>query len=291
MPPVEARNEGSKNPAEILAAATGLVARDGLWLTNKESSQALSFPDGSHDALFQVEEKSFWFQHRNNCIVQALNRYPPPGVLLDVGGGNGMVAKRLQAEGVPVILVEPFAQGVSNARTRGIRHIVCGTLQEAGFGRGSLGGVAFFDVIEHLENDGEDLAKARQLLAPGGRLYLTVPAWQWLWSEMDNESGHCRRYSPEGLRKTVADAGYEIEYLTFFFSLLPLPMLVCRRLQGLRNRLNRKKAATSLSEHSPGGILEALAGRIWAMEGSLLKRGVRLPFGASLLLVARAGGA
>ncbi len=71
--------------------APGLTRDDsGLWLA--PSRKAISYPEKGNQACFAVEDVSFWFHHRNQCLVEALRRYPPAGFLLDVGAGNGFVS-------------------------------------------------------------------------------------------------------------------------------------------------------------------------------------------------------
>ena len=76
-----------------------------------------------------------------------------------------------------------------------------------------MAGAGLFDVLEHIPDDAGSLGGVHRLLAPGGgRLYLTVPAYPWLWSPEDELSGHCRRYTLAGLRRVVERAGSSGEH-------------------------------------------------------------------------------
>src|SRR5207249_3972828 len=123
-----------------------------------------------------------------------IKRYPPRTPFYDVGGGNGIVALALEKAGIPAIVVEPGVAGVKRARERGIeaKHA---TLDTAGFAPASLGSIGMFDVVEHIKDDVGFLKQARSYLQPGGRLYLTVPAYQALWSGEDVYAEHFRRYT------------------------------------------------------------------------------------------------
>ena len=57
--------------------------------------------------------------------------------------------------------------------------------------------IGMFDVLEHIPEELETLVALREALAPGGRLMLTVPAHQYLWSYFDEAAQHCRRYSSQ----------------------------------------------------------------------------------------------
>ena len=68
--------------------------------------------------------------------------------------------------------------------------------------------IVLFDVLEHVEQDEASLVAMRRLLKPGGRIVLTVPAHQWLWSAHDVGLHHMRRYSRSLLRERIEKAGY-----------------------------------------------------------------------------------
>src|ERR1035438_2021864 len=146
---------------------------DGVWTTRSVSP--VSYPESGNDLCFAVEDTSFWFRHRNACIVEAARLLPPPGTLFDIGGGNGFVARALQDEGWEVVLVEPGPRGTDNAMRRGIRHVVRAAFDDARFLPGTIPAMGLFDVIEHIEEEQRFLASLERCLIPGGRIYLTVP--------------------------------------------------------------------------------------------------------------------
>lgn len=79
-----------------------------------------------NDQCFGIENKSFWFQHRNTCIVELVQKFPPRGngPILDVGGGDGFVAKGLMDAGWDVVLVAPGPVGARNAKARCLHNII-----------------------------------------------------------------------------------------------------------------------------------------------------------------------
>ncbi len=91
-------------PLDLASLAPGLERRDdGLWFARRQAS--VSYPAHGNAACLAVEDRSFWFRHRNRCIVSLVRRFPPDGPLLDIGGGNGYVAKSLAVAGIPCVLV------------------------------------------------------------------------------------------------------------------------------------------------------------------------------------------
>jgi len=199
---------------------------DDLW--HAKHSAAISYPDWGNEACFQVEDSSFWFQHRNACILEGMKLFPPAGPVFDIGGGNGFVAKGIQDAGLEVVLVEPGITGARNAQQRGIRTVICATVQDAGFVQQSLPAIGLFDVLEHIEREKEFLSELREFLIPGGKIYLTVPAYNFLWSQEDVDAGHQRRYSRQALRNALLSAGFRIDFLTGFFRFLPPAILLAR---------------------------------------------------------------
>lgn len=209
-----------------------------IW--RSKSPSPVSYPDWGNDACFQVEDVSFWFRHRNACILEAMKQYPPPGPVFDIGGGNGFVAKGMQDAGFDVVLVEPGAAGSRNAKQRGIKNVVCAGLQDAGFVPTSIAAAGLFDVIEHIADDRKFLEIIATYLWRSGRVYITVPAYPSLWSGEDVDAGHFRRYSRQALRNVLKEAGFAVEFLTGFFQFLPPAILAARVLP---YRLGVTKAA------------------------------------------------
>jgi SAM-dependent methyltransferase len=152
-----------------------------------------------------------------------MRRFPPHGVVVDIGGGNGFVALGIQNAGIDVLVVEPGQTAAATARQRGVKNVVCGTLEDVGFADDSLPSAAAFDVLEHLADDRASLALIHKLLRPQGRLYITVPAYQFLFSDEDQFAGHFRRYTLASLSEAVRSAGFgsNIKLISFHYCRYP----------------------------------------------------------------------
>jgi SAM-dependent methyltransferase len=264
---------------------------DGQWRC--KSSSPVSYPEWGNEACFQVEDSSFWFRHRNACILEALRQYPPAGAVFDIGGGNGFVARAMQDAGFDVVLVEPGATGARNAQRRGIRSVVCASLAEAGFVVASFPAVGLFDVVEHIDDDRGFLEMIRNHLSPQGRVYMTVPAYPALWSHEDRDAGHYRRYRKAGLKELLRKAGFAVEFVTGFFQFLPPAILAARVLPyrlGMAKPAGAHAANGGMKEqhevHSPliGRILEQMQQR----EITQIRARQETNFGGSWLAVGKA---
>lgn len=204
--------------------ADNLEPGDGIW--QAKSGSSVSYPQEGNELCAHLEEDSFWFRHRNNCIVEMVRGFSPRGPLFDVGGGNGFTALALENSGFETVLVEPGETGVANARERGLVNIVRSTLEDAGFHPHALPAAGLFDVLEHIREPRAFLTTLFHLLEPGGRLYITVPAFRFLWSRDDDYAGHFERYTRGRISKVLADTGYHVEYAAYIFCLLPLPIFL-----------------------------------------------------------------
>lgn len=254
-----------------------------------KATTIVSYPEEGNDHCMQIEENSFWFRHRNNIIAESVKKYNDGKVFFDIGGGNGFVAKRLQEEGLDVVLVEPGQRGATNAKRRAVEHIICSTLEDAGFDKGTIESVGLFDVVEHIENDQSFLEKINTYLENEGLVYITVPAYNVLWSNEDKDAGHFRRYSLSQIKHLLTKTGFEVVYSTYIFSVLPLPILLLR---SLPSRLGLNKNSGELkkhkNEHSPKkGIVNSIMQKVWNWELARVKAGKKISIGGSCFIVGK----
>ena len=271
---------------EISEVAPSLRLEGGIWTSGLAAD--LSYPESGNRVFFDIEDRSFWFRHRNDCIVAAVRRHPPAGTILDVGGGNGFVARRLLNEGFHTILLEPGQEGAQNgSRGRHIPEVVCSTLRGAGFAARSVPAIGLFDVLEHIEDDQDFVEQIRAVLCPGGLLYGTVPAGQWLWSMADVDAGHFRRYSERIIGKLL-QRRLDLIFATHFFAPLIVPVLGARAMP-YRLGVRRSTLASESAAHgTEGGPLVRLMRAILGSEARKIGEGRSSSLGTSLLFVARA---
>jgi SAM-dependent methyltransferase len=261
---------------------------DGIWTPKTNRHEAVSFPEDGHDACFRIEDASLWFAHRNACIAAALHRHGVGGPLLDVGGGNGAVSKALDDEGIETVLLEPGPEGARNARRRGVRNVICATLEDASFEDGAFGAAGAFDVVEHVADDAGLLREIHRVLRPGGTLCVTVPAYGWLWSAEDELAGHHRRYSRRRLEALLAGCAFKVDYATYFFAPFTLPVLLMR---SVPHRVRARRSVEEVSEgaarqHIMSPFPRRVMTSVLAPEIRRIAAGRTIPFGTSILAVA-----
>lgn len=258
--------------------------KDGIWKTKNHS--AVNYPDDGNSFCYELEEKSYWFKHRNNCIISAIRRFPPLGTVLDIGGGNGFVSRRILFEGYPVTLLEPGQIGAWNARhIRKIPEVINATFEDVNFPDEFLYAVGIFDVLEHIENDDIFLQNIWRVLKPDGLVFLTLPACNSLWSASDTYAEHFRRYDKLMVR-TLSTNLFTLNYFTYFFSVLLLPTLIFRVFPyRLLNRKERGILSDGTEFGVRGGLLVWIIWLLLQIEYQMIKSGKSIACGTSCLCV------
>ncbi len=243
---------------ESLSDALRLDADTGIWRTQVAADGHISYPADHNATCFQLEDGSFWFAHRNRCIIAAVRRFPPDGFILDIGGGNGFVAQGLIEAGYETALLEPGSDGAQNARHgRRLPTVINASIGDAAIRAGSVPNAGLFDVLEHIEDDRAFMRQLRDIMRPGGLLYLTVPAFNWLWSVSDVDAMHYRRYTTRSLTDVLA-GGFDVLYSTYLFQRL-VPLTMVMRALPYRVGLAKPKPAHEYErEHAVGrqGVAE-----------------------------------
>ncbi len=236
---------------------------------------------------FQAEDRHWWYRGRRTVLDRVIDGLgigggSGPPRILDAGCGSGRNMIELARRGT-VTGIELSAPSVEKARARGSGEVIEGSVLEMPFADDSFDLAVSLDVIEHLADDRGALRELRRVVAPGGALLVTVPAYQWLWSGHDEINHHQRRYTLRSLRAVAESAGWRQERTTYFNSLL-LPVAILLR---VLDRLNRKTTESSLDLWVPPEPVNRLLELPLTLEAAMIARGGRIPAGLSLLSVFR----
>ena len=238
----------------------------------------------TYPIMFRVEQAHWWYTGRRKILagfVEAIcrkvtDRRPK---ILDVGCGTGanllMLSQYGDAEGVDV-----SEDALAFCRERGLDRVRLGAGEELPYEDGTFDLVTAFDVVEHMDDDLAGLREMRRVLRPGGRVFLFVPTFMFLWGLQDDVSNHRRRYRLPELQRVLEQAGFEIERATYANITFFLPILVMRKLMRLTGIKTDSENSINISAFN--GVL----GRLFGAESWML-RYMNLPFGVSGLCVAR----
>lgn len=244
------------------------------------------FDPAAYELLAKAEASHFWFQARNLLIQWGLRQHFPHVMrYLEIGCGTGFVLKGV-AEAYPEANLtgsEIFSAGLSYAAKllpevellqMDARYIPYHEEFDV---------VGAFDVLEHIQDDESVLAGMRSALRPNGGIAITVPQHPWLWSRQDEYAHHVRRYKYGELRQKVINAGFSILLETSFVSLL-LPAMMASR---LTNRGKIVHGEGEMEELNIPYLMNEIFKTAMSVERWLIRIGMRLPFGGSVLLIAK----
>ena len=232
----------------------------------------------------RAEDRHWWYRGRRKVIERVIDdlHLPARARILDAGCGSGRNMVEFARHGT-VTGVELSDTSAELARERGAGEVIEGSVLEMPFEANSFELAASLDVIEHLDDDLAALRELRRVVAPGGTLLITVPAYQWLWSGHDEINHHHRRYTRRTLQRVGEQAGWQQVRTTYFNSLL-LPAAILLR---VLDRFSRKTTESSLDLWVPPAPVNWLLERPLALEAAMIGRGGRIPAGLSLLAVFR----
>ena len=243
--------------------------------------------------LVKAEDRHFWFRHRNRLLAAVLapivRDLTAPYRVLEIGCGTGNTLRVLEqvCRGASVTGTDPFEEALAIARRRVRCALLRAEVEQLDF-PGTFELIGAFDVLEHIEDDVAAVRRLRAKMAERGRLVLTVPAHQHLWSYADEAAHHYRRYSARQLRSTLEGAGYVVEYLTPFMSWVYPLMWAKRRIAGAANPPGEEAFALTLQDLRVIPGVNPLLLWLLAAELPMVCRRRVLPVGTSLLAVARA---
>jgi SAM-dependent methyltransferase len=235
---------------------------------------------------FQLENGHWWFEGRRAVMWALLHR---AGVrdgarMLDAGCGTGRNLQEFGRLG-SATGVDPSPEAIDFCRQRGIEGVTRGTIEHLEFPNGAFDLILATDVLEHLRDDRAALRELRRVAAPGANLLCTVPAYRWLWSGHDDEHHHFRRYTLRELRAALRAGGWRPLAESYFNTVL-LPPIAAVRLLARRSRRDPEAGRPDLRLTPP--VLNRLLAQPMRAEAALIGRGLRLPGGVSIGVVARA---
>lgn len=261
--------------------------RSGTWFFAPEAdADSASYDPAGLAQLFACEERHFWFLARKQVIRELFARYVRRDErIIEVGAGTGNVAGMLQRAGYQVAVGELHTSGLDYAARYGIQERYQFDLMATPF-REHFDVVCLFDVLEHLADDAGAVRQVYQMLRPGGRVIVTVPAHPELWNKSDVRAHHQRRYRAAELQALFASNGFQVLTVRgFFLSLLPL-LGLRRLLQPSRER----QAATATTAEDISlkivPVVNSLLRAVLTIENRLLQSAAPR-FGGSLALVAQ----
>lgn len=228
----------------------------------------------------ELEESHFWWRARRILVRLLFSDVPVESpTILDVGCGSGLTTEMLARHGATVvgIDVEPPKHLPSNDRIRYLRGDYLALSEVVG----EYDVVLALDAVEHFEDEGSVLAALYANTKPGGFVFVTVPAYDWLWSSHDDDNRHYRRYIRHRLKDGMEGAGFVVERVGYLFAGLLPPKAVVLSIEKCRS------GSVAIAD-VPNRVVNRIATAFFRAEVEIA---VRLPnffpFGTSVVAVAR----
>jgi SAM-dependent methyltransferase len=235
-----------------------------------------------YEQMAKLDSQHWWFTARRRIldgVIERIVKPPKDARILELGAGTGHNLAMLSRFGqVEASELDPIARELASERLGG--PVLEAALPDLSmFPEGTYDLIALLDVLEHVVDDKGSLAAILTRLKPGAALLLTVPANPWMWSAHDAAHHHHRRYRKREIEALAREAGYEIELLSPFNSLLFPPIAAARF-------IGRLRGDQSSDDAMPGALVNKTLETVFGLERALIGR-VPMPFGVSLVAVLR----
>lgn len=234
------------------------------------------------DRMAELDQHHWWFTARRrilSSVIRRIVRPPASARILELGCGTGHNLDMLGGFGrVEASELDDHARDLAAIRLGSPVEKVA--LPDLGkFPAESYDLIALLDVLEHVPDDRGSLAAIFTRLKPGGALLLTVPANPWMWSAHDVAHHHHRRYRKSEIAVLARAAGYEVDLLSPFNTML-FPLIAAVRL------INKARGHDSADDALPARPVNRMLDTMFGAEAGLIGR-LPFPFGVSLVAVLR----
>lgn len=234
----------------------------------------------------ELEHRYWWYVGRRYVFDKILSRYFHAGkqaAIADIGCGTGGNLSTLQKHG-NVLGLDISQQALDYCKSKGFTnvHLMPSDTPNTGLGDNCVNLITMFDVLEHISDDSSALREYYRILKPGGMLFLTVPAFKFLWSELDDHVHHIRRYTKPKLENLLTEAGFELVKSSYLF-FLTFPLVFLYRVVG---KFQEKKLHPQFSYVELPKIVNDVLITFSKIEAFLLKF-FNLPIGSSVICLAR----
>ena len=236
-----------------------------------------------YQSMYEQESIHWYFISKHEIVLSLLEVYLKKQTnIIDFGCGTGIMLKNLSQYG------QATGMDVSQEALDYCRQNNC----DATLIQGNLETVSMqpqFDValaLDVLEHTGNDLLATKNIydaLNENGICIVTVPAFDFLWSKHDENCMHKRRYTKAELARLASQAGFTIDYISYYNFWL-FPMMVLVRMICKLFKINQDSA---LENSVYSSFVNKLLYKIFSSEKNIIKQNYPMPFGVGIIAVIR----
>lgn len=234
----------------------------------------------------EVENYHWWWEGRRYLVKQLL-RGKHPERILDIGCGTGETLTFLQTlfPDAELFGVDTSYDSVSYSQKRGHKNVVFADANKLPYKHDKFDVILFLDVLEHIKDDTKALLEAKRVLAKNGEIIITSPALPFLWSDHDKNQGHFRRYTEKEVYKLAEKSKLQLKrvgYFNFFLSPIIILVRLLGKLPYLHFIVRYDNGINYNVAYHP--YINKLLSTIFKMELWFFMKGVRFPFGISIIV-------
>ena len=170
----------------------------------------------AYKEMLQMEGYYWWYVGKRKLVFSLLQKFSyTKGRVLDVGCGTGFLLNELRKRGYSAFGLENERKALDLSYDQKIHGVIRGEAENPPFKKDSFDIILLLDLLEHLEDDILALKRLSEILTKEGCLLITVPAFSFLWGRHDEVFHHKRRYTSKRLEKTLYDAGFVVQKITY----------------------------------------------------------------------------
>lgn len=253
--------------------------------------------DDEVQRMADLEDQHWWYRGLRRLVVSFLHAIVPSLAtkqssdstlqILDAGAGTGgmlyAIEQSLRSSGRDVALTAVDSSELACRITRR-------RLERTSTHLGSVLSLPFdhsvFDIVLCLDVLGQDgvgvdaaLEELHRVLVPSGAAIINVAAFDWMRSYHDEAVGQVRRFGRDEVADALSTAGFRIERISYWNCFL-FPVMAIRR-----KVLPRRDAASDVQ--STSRLTDLIGSWALSIEHGLIDRGMNLPFGGSVIVLAR----
>lgn len=238
-----------------------------------------------YEVMFGAEERHWWYSGMQRITTTLLAQYYPPGSnlqILDAGCGTGAAMRYLSPFGA-VTGCDLAALALQFCRQRSLERLSQATVVSLPFREQEFDLVTSLDVLYHqavLDRD-RAMLEFNRVLRPEGRLFLRLPAYDWLRRSHDRAVHTAHRFTAGEVREALRAAGFAVEKLSYANTLL-FPLALVERILEITLSLEPDRSDLQSSSFWSSRFLAKV---LYAEAGWL--RGHSLPWGLSVIAVGR----